>query len=145
MQRSEHQTELDPALVAAYRATHYRVFTPTPFDLRLDLYSAQLDALMHAAEVEGAAFVTAWNPRGENLAPDLNRERQDALRETLRGRGLRFVEGFGAHADDESRGEESLLVLGLDRAEACSLGQELEQNAVLWSARDAVPRLILLR
>jgi hypothetical protein len=145
MERSEHQTRLDRALVAAYRATRYRVLAPMPFRLEVDRRSAALDALMRSVDVRGAAFITAWNPRGEPHADDLNRQRQEALRDTLRQRGLPFVEGFGAHAGDESQGEESLLVLGLDRLAACALGEGLGQNAILWSGRDAVPRLILLR
>lgn len=145
MERSEHHTLLDRSLVAAYRATRYRVFAPTPFHLEVDRRSAALDALMRAADVCGAAFVTAWNPHGEPQESGLNRRRQEALRDTLRARGLTFVEGFGSHADDASQGEESLLVLGLDRLAACTLGDELGQNAIVWSGSNAVPRLILLR
>ena len=145
MERSEHQTELDRGLVAAYRAARYRVFAPTPFELTVDRYSPLLEALMQSAGARGAAFLTAWNPRGEPHQTGPNRERQAVLRETLRGRGLPFLEGFGAHADDERQGEESLLVLGLDRLAACTLGEDLQQNAILWSGGNAVPRLILLR
>ena len=144
MERSEHQTELDRALVAAYRATRYRVFAPVPFDLKVDRRSAALKTLMQRTGVQGAAFITAWNPRGETLAPDTNRERQDLLREALRAVRLDFVEGFGAHADDEGQGEESLLVLGVDRRAASALGTQFGQNAILWSGSNAVPRLILL-
>ena len=145
MKRSEHQTELDHALVAAYRATRYRVFASPPFELKVDRPSAALNSLMQTAGVRAAAFITAWNPRGETRAPEFNRERQDALRQALRDGGLHFVEGFGAHADDERLGEESLLALGLDRRAAGTLGARFEQNAILWSGSNAVPRLILLR
>ena len=141
----EHPTQLHPALVEAYRNTRYRVFAEGPFELAVGHHSAPLAALMREAGAAGAAFVTAWNPLGDEQGLELNRRRQDALRCELRAQGLRFIEGFGAHADDPGRGEESLLVLGLDRDEACVLGRRLAQNAILWSDRDAVPRLVLLR
>lgn len=145
MERSEHQTRLDRALVSAYRATRYRVFGAAPFEMSVDRRCAPLQALMREAGARGAAFVTAWNPHGETQPPALNRERQDALRDTLRERGLHFIEGFGAHAQDERRGEDSLLVLRLDRLAACMLGETLGQNAILWSGSNAIPRLVLLR
>jgi hypothetical protein len=145
MERNAHRTILDPALIEAYRATRYRVFGPRPFELQVDRYSPPLDALLRHVDAPGAAYVTAWNPRGEILALALNRRRQDALRADLRGQGLRFIEGFGAHADDQGQGEESLLVLGAERRAAVRWGERLEQNAILWSGRDAIPRLILLR
>lgn len=145
MERAEHQSGLDRELIAAYRATRYRVRAPAPFDLTVDRHSPALEVLMRAEGVSGAAFVTAWNPRGVEQPLEANRARQDGLRKALHASGLRFVEGFGAHADDGSRGEESLLVLGPDRPDACALGVQLEQNAVLWSGPDAVPRLVLLR
>ncbi|MGH8516253.1 MAG: DUF3293 domain-containing protein, partial [Panacagrimonas sp.] len=90
-------------LIEAYRATRYEVYAEPPFTLRVDAHSAELAALPTRG---GALFITAWNPRGEPQALALNRERQDGLRAELRGLGLRFIEGFGAHAVDESQGEE---------------------------------------
>ena len=145
MMNDAHSTTLPSDLVKAYRSTCYRVFGQPPFDLAVDRHSAPLLALLREAGAPGAAFVTGWNPFGVELPLELNRRRQDALRDELRVRGLHVVEGFGAHADDPDRGEDSLLVLGLDRDAACALGRSLEQNAILWSDRDAVPRLVLLR
>ena len=145
MEFSEHLSKLDDALIGAYRATRYRVLAPIPFDLTVDVHSPALEALMQSANVRAAAFVTAWNPRGETWTLPMNRARQEALRAELRALGLPFVEGFGAYAGDVTQGEESLLVLGVERRAACSLGTRHEQNAIVWSGSDAVPRLLLLR
>lgn len=145
MMTDAHSTTLPPELVAAYRATRYRVFGQPPFELAVDRRSAPLHALLQETGARGAAFITAWNPLGKALWLEINRRRQNALRDELRAQGLPSVEGFGAHADDPDQGEESLLVLGLDRDVACALGRRFEQNAILWSDRDAVPRLVLLR
>jgi hypothetical protein len=37
------------------------------------------------------------------------------------------------------------LVFGLTLEAAKAMGRTLEQNAIVWSAADAIPRLILLR
>ncbi len=145
MEFSEHLSELDDALIAAYRATCYRVLAPIPFDMTVGVHSPAFAALMQSAGVRAAAFVTAWNPRGETWALAANRARQHALRAELQELGLQCIEGFGAYAGNVTQGEESLLVLGLERRAACSLGTRHEQNAIVWSGSDAVPRLLLLR
>ena len=133
---------MDPAererLEKAYRGTSYaaglslklRVGEPHPF----------LDDMMAFRGLEDYAYLTAWNPGSKPLPEAENRARQEALKERLRAKGLKFLEGV-ARADDGSWSEESLLVLGVSRDDALALGRDLGQAAVLVGRRGGAPAI----
>jgi hypothetical protein len=136
---------LPAPVIAAYRAAEYRVRAEPAFVLRVDEPSPALAAL-HAAHAVGcSAFLTAWNPRGTPAPAAENTAAAARLEAALRERGLALVAGRGIDPAGEWGGEESVLALGLGRSEACAVGREFGQNAILWAAGDAVPRLVLLR
>jgi hypothetical protein len=90
-------------------------------------------------------FVTAYNPKGKSLDDAANVKRQEGLREELRGRRLRCIDGVGMHPSNGWPAESSFLVLGIGLDEARELGARWGQDAVVWCGMDAVPRLVLLR
>lgn len=56
-----------------------------------------------------------------------------------------FVLRIGQHPSNAWAGEESFLCFGISLEAAKALGRRFEQNAIVWSAADAIPQLILLR
>lgn len=132
-------------VIEAYLETEYRVGGDLPCVLKIGEHSATLAALHRQHGAHCSAFVTAWNPYSEADSPARNVERQQALMTALAQRGLTGVPGIGQHPDNGWPGEESLLVPGLGLDDACALGMRFGQNALVWSAEDAVPQLILLR
>lgn len=135
-----------PTLIAAYRATLYCVNgVSPPFLLRIDEPSADLAACHRAAGVECSAFITAWNPASELKSPTENADAQSRLESRLRAGGYRLIEGLGLDPTGQWEGEESFLVLAMERASACEVGLEFSQNSCIWAGFDAVPRLVLLR
>lgn len=136
---------LDPALVQAYRLARYRVRGAHPLTLRPGHRNATLAAAHRRHRVDCSAYVTACNPLGEIAGPAANARRHAALRRELARRGLAHVEGAGEDPAGRWRPEPSYLVFGLRREDAKALGRSLAQNAIVWSGRDAVPRLVLLR
>jgi len=58
---------------------------------------------------------------------------------------LKFLDGFGQDPAGKWTEEESFLVLGISLEAAKKLGNQFEQNAIVWSDSDAVPQLIMLR
>ncbi|MGB1110292.1 MAG: DUF3293 domain-containing protein [Gammaproteobacteria bacterium] len=136
---------LADSLVEAYRQTHYTIDADPAFELRVDKPSDELARLMSARGVKEAMYVTAWNPLGELLSAAENAKRQRDWRTELADMGLPYLSGRGVDPRGEWMAEESELVLGVGLDEACRLGQQLKQNAILHMARDAVPRLVLLR
>lgn len=136
---------IEPWLQQAYRETHYMVFGPRPFTLRIGEPSPELLAEHRAHALRGSAFVTACNPFSRSLSDEENRARQATLLADMQSRGLRCIEGHGQHPSNDWPPEPSFLVLGLDRAAACELGRQWEQNAIVWAGPKAIPELILLR
>lgn len=138
------ESTLPPALIQAYRETDYRVLAEPPFVLTVGIASPDLIRLYQAHKVACAAFITAFNPFSQELTADDNRRRQAELAKELTRRSLGFVDGVGQHPSGNWR-EASFLVFGLALEAAKSLGQSLEQNAIIWCGADCVPDLILLK
>lgn len=145
MEVPDHLSCLPAGLIQAYRAARYEVRGAAPFVLQVGRRSADLASGLAARRAAGALFITAWNPAGQVLAPAANAKRQARLLTDLRLAGRDGCEAFGAYAEDPSRGEPSVLVWDVDRADAAIWGRRQGQNAVVWAGPDAVPRLLLLR
>jgi hypothetical protein len=139
------ESTLAPGLVQAYRETEYRVFGTEPLVLSVGSASPELLALYQGHKITCAAFITACNPFSQELAPHENQRRQDELAKELSQRSLNYLDGVGQPPTGEWPGEPSFLILGLELEAAKSLGQSLEQNAIVWCGANGVPELVLLR
>ena len=132
---------IDAATLHAYRDTHYRVHASEPFTLRIGETCAALAAAHQSCRTDCSAFITAFNPFSQVLGDELNAQRHAQM-----GRELDLrIEGVGQHPSNQWPGEVSYLVFGLGLEAAKNLGCKFEQNAIVWSGADAMPRLILLR
>ncbi len=138
-------SRIEAETLRAYRLTHYRVEASPPLTLRVGRLSPALLALHRQAGVSCSAFITAFNPYGRCLPPADNLRRQQALAALLEARGLACIHGRGEDPDQRWDGEDSLLVLGLDRFHSAILGHCFEQNAVVWNDEDGLAHLLLLR
>ena len=136
-------SDIDPGTIAAYRETEYRVFAP-PLVLHIGVPCADLAILQENAQVTCSAFITACNPLGDVLEEALNIERQEHLARQLAHLGLKALKGEGRHPSGRWA-EPSFLILGLERGAAEELGQQFQQNAIVWAGTAATPELILLR
>ena len=129
-------------LLAAYRATTYRVFFPDVFcDLRLDKVS---DVLRHFLESSGAvtfAILTAYNPASLKMHDANNERLQSEIELWLRQANYLVFSGENQADDEVWPIEKSCCVLGLSLADACELGKKYGQNAIVFGGADAVPRL----
>lgn len=136
---------LDPVLIAAYKATNYKVHAQPPFVLKIGVASPPLAELYRLHGCNCAAFITACNPYGAKLDDAENSALQLGLAHHLSSRGLPFLPGMGVGNEDEWAGEPSYLVLGLDQHAATAMGKRHQQNAIVWCDSDAAPQLVLLR
>lgn len=143
------QTLVPDQLIAAYRSAHYLAGAGQgAMTLRVDQYSEALSRLLATAGSRNAAFLTACNPLGVQSSIQANRIASARLRAKLMrqvSRPDQVLEGVAIDPSGSWPPEESFLVLGLDLDSARSLGREFNQNALLWTEADAIPRLILLR
>ena len=139
------QTNLDAALISAYRETDYRVTESPAFTLRVDTFSPDLQAFLRSRKATCAAFLTACNPFSQSLSDSENEKLQLSLANELTHRSLDYLEGIGQHPLNHWPGEPSFLVIELALEAAKTLGKLYQQNAFIWSDSDAIPRLVLLR
>jgi hypothetical protein len=139
------QSHIDPVLIQAYRETEYMVLGGRAIVLRPDVFSPELVLLHQAVAVECSAFITACNAFSKSTDVVVNRHRQTRLANELAARGLPTIDAIGVHPSGLWPGEPSLLVPGLSLDDACRVGAQFDQNAIVWSGADAIPRVILLR
>ena len=132
-------------LVMAYRRTLFRVFDPEgEFVMKVDVFCPELMRCHARHDVQTSAFITAWNP-GSYVQPDVvNAAAQKRLHAALTEGGYPIIEGQGEDPDGNWVPEASFLVLGIGEADACRLGREFGQIAVVFAGPDAIPRLLLL-
>ncbi|AUT75731.1 DUF3293 domain-containing protein [Paraburkholderia hospita] len=131
--------------IQAYLETEYFAFGDASTALRVGETNPQLAALHKVHNVNCSAFVTACNPFSQNCSDEFNAASQEALACELKRLGLIAIEGIGKHPSGKWPGEPSFLVPGLSLEAAKALGTQYRQNAILWSADDATPQLVLLR
>lgn len=129
-------------LIDAYIATNFKVHTDPPFTLKIGDASRQIRNLLEEHKCRTAAYVTAWNPYGKALTDVENNERNKALKSSLSDK-YKVFNGLGTDPLGEWPGEESFLILGVNRQNAMKLGTEFEQNAIVF-IEDSVPELIML-
>jgi hypothetical protein len=139
------ESVIRPETIRSYRDTEYRVDAHPPFAIHVDEYCAALAALYLSNQVNSCAFITAYNPHSQLLMDATNTERHAELIRELQRRNLKFFHGEGKHPTGDWPAEKSLLVMGLPREAAMSIGRQYEQNAIIWCGPDAVPQLVLLR
>lgn len=129
-------------LIDAYIATNFNVHTDPPFTLKIGDASRQIRNLLEEHKCRTAAYVTAWNPYGKALSDAENKERNGALKSSLCDK-YKVFDGLGTDPLDEWPGEESFLILGINRQNAMNLGTEFEQNAIVF-IEDGIPELVML-
>ena len=88
--------------------------------------------------------MTAWNPRTEPTAPEVNRAAQARLEAELQAAGHRFLRGEGVDPTGSWPGEPSVLVLGISGADAQRLARAYGQNAIVVAGKDAVARAVMV-
>jgi len=141
-------TPKDLGLLLAYQAAEYVVFGEPELVIRIGELNPDLDELMQAHEATSAAFVTAANPHGEKKSAEENEERLAGLRASSYLIGHAWFEGEGRDSDEPDPARRwtkaSLLVLGLERADAMAIGIAHDQNAIVFCEKGRPPELLLL-
>jgi hypothetical protein len=130
-------------LDAAYRATTYTAETPDgPLALRIGAVDATLDRLLAARGLTSWAYVTAYNPGSIPTPAAENELHQRELRAAVTQSGYPFYEGTGV--GEGWPPEPSLLILGVNEAEAAVLGWRFGQVAIVVGERGGPARLLWL-
>ena len=133
-------------LLAAYRATTYRVFFPDAVcDLRLDQTSEKLRQFLDNSGVLTFAILTAYNPASLKMHDANNERLQSEIELWLRQANYLVFSGENQADDEVWPIEKSCCVLGLSLLDACELGARYGQNAIVFGGVDAIPRLYWIK
>jgi hypothetical protein len=139
-------SEISEEKIAAFQATHYRV-GPGPGNSSSALVvtrSIYTDSISPPVKV--AAFSSPPSIHSEShKAMRRTKPHTRSLGEHLRNNAPLVIEGSGADPAGLWSAEKSYFALGMNEEAARILGKLWRQDAVVWAAEDAVPRLILLR
>jgi hypothetical protein len=138
-----NSSQLDADLIRAYREAVYRI--DEAFELRIDRYSAELEAWQHHRGVESSALITAFNPAGRRCSPDFNQQAHRHLKRLILESGRPHCPTVALDPRNDWPPEAGFLIGGLGAVEADALAQAFDQNAWVWAQCDAVPRLRLMR
>ena len=129
-----------------YEEAHYLVLLPgdsgtdNEVSFRINQENPQIDKLMEQHGKQSACFLTACNPKGEHINDKENLRLMQELESIVQQKQLPYYFGQGG----DSKGawiEKSLLIVGIDRAEADQLAHQYEQNAVVWFELGRTPTL----
>lgn len=133
-----------PEQIAAYTKAQYVVFGKPELVIRIGERNADLDELLEAEGAATAAFVTAYNPRGQVASAWKNEVANAALVESQTKAGYRCFEGEGRDPEKRWKPERSALVVGIARADAEAVGRAFGQNAIVFVERGRAPELLVL-
>ena len=139
------ESKIPSELIAAYRATNYRVLGQDPFVLKIGQPSRPLRKLYDEHGCQSAAFITAWNPFSQATDNAENSRLQALLEIELSDVSTALIPGIGEDSSGRWPGEDSTLALGLSLSDAKFFGIRFKQNAFVWIDGDANPELLILR
>ena len=122
----------DKQLWEAYKSTELRGDTPRgEVCIRVDEIHLTLDLLLQDYETREWAYITAFNPGSTVQAVKTNERRHEELIQMTDESGHRHFPGRGVGKDPDWEPEESLLIIGLGRDDAISIGWHFGQNTVV--------------
>ena len=130
---------------SAYLSTTYRAFIDDENQLDIIVGQANhaLDQLLSSRGADSYAFITAWNPFSKTVSEEQNHIANEALKSELGQYSV--YEGIGIPKQPSKwEGEQSFLILGINRDEATRLGTKYEQNAIIYGEAGSEPVLLML-
>jgi hypothetical protein len=133
---------ISPELWQAYLETNFIVFIEPKIILNVDNRNEPLAQFFNNHHINSAAFITAYNPRSELLAKEVNSNRQIQLTNEIERRSLKYFKGLGQHPSQKWQGEPSLLILDIALEAAKKLSRDYEQNAFVWCDQSCTPQLL---
>jgi hypothetical protein len=116
--------------------------------LQIGRHHDDLDAYLGRCGCRAWAYLTAANPRSQRLGEAENKARMVELQSRLTTLGYTFLTGDSVAVAPALHGdwppEPGLLVLGIDRRQACALAGVFAQNALVFGRCGGRAKLLWL-
>jgi hypothetical protein len=127
-----------------YQNANYLVTTSGyEIEFKINELNEDLARLITANGVDGACFITAFNPLGQLVSIDENAKANRLLEDGIVATGLPYFLGQGSDPKCEWK-EDSYLVMGISLEKAKEMGNLYQQNAIVWINKDGLPALVWL-
>jgi len=137
---------ISDSLIENYTHADYRIGTAADcITLKIDQYSEPLAQFLVTLNQSCAAIISAYNPYSQLVSDEENVAAHESLRHILTCHAHQGIESVHTDPAGVWPAEKSFFIPGIDIHSAKSLGQQFNQNAIVWIDRDAIPRLVLLR
>ena len=132
-------------LIASYLHTDYQISIHNePICLRINHYLEPLAHLLRTTQQACGAIISAYNPQSTLQSDEDNARAHQLLQDYLRNQGYAITESLHKDPAEQWPNEKGFFVIGVNLDDARSIGQQFNQNAIVWIGSDAIPRLILL-
>lgn len=136
---------LDPKLIEAYHQTNYVVFVgKREVTIRIGEVPQLFLDLIPEAAMSTWAFITAANPRSQQLPEEENTTRNGLLIDELACNCRMFLRGEGRGVARDWPAEKSVCIIGLTKAEATKLAKKFDQNAIVWGKGTGKAELVVI-
>jgi len=132
-------------LIESYKSADYHVDASPSFILKIGEYCPELESIYKTSHKHTAAFITAFNPYSQELSNQENKDRSHKLEELIQSLHFDYIHGEGKCGHGDWDGEKSFLIFRISEKQACEIGKEFKQNAIVWCDKDAIPQLLLLK
>lgn len=130
-------------LLKAYSETAY-IIPELNITIRIGERNLQLDRVLNKYNSNSWAFVSAENPRSQELTSEENRRRTVKLKSLIEDWEFIYFEGYGK-GTGEWEPEQSFLILDISQDEAIEkTGLPFEQNAIVTGNKDLAPELCII-
>ena len=141
----EHQSKLEPDLIAAYKNTSFQAHVGDEMiTLRVGQQCPALQAVFEQHNVTTACYITAYNPFGRLLTRQENEDRNARMRTKLAS-AYPIFDGVGVDPNGEWEGEASFLALGASKDASLALAEAWEQNAVVFVDETVTVSLLFMK
>ena len=135
-------TNKEMALIQAYLATDYQVYPTLTDTLHIQANQSNPTVDNFFNTHQSWAFITAWNPNSEPLAPTENIRRNQQLAKELIVKKLLYFSASGVPTSGDWPEEVSFLVLDISREKAIEMGKAYGQKAILWGKIGGTSELV---
>lgn len=130
-------------LIIAYEKTVYSVDTPSgSIEFKINKPNGELNKFVSENGASEWAFVTAFNPRSKRLEPEENEQRNAKLQRLLEQRHFKYFLGRGGEANQNWTPEISFFILDISLDTASEIAKTFDQNAIVWSKVNDLPKLV---
>ncbi|WP_350150541.1 DUF3293 domain-containing protein [Nitrosomonas sp.] len=134
------------SLIENYTHADYRIGTAADcITLKIDQYSEPLAQFLVTLNQSYAAIISAYNPYSQLVSDEENVAAHESLRHFLTCHAYQGIDSVHTDPAGVWPVEKSFFIPGIDIHSAKLLGQQFNQNAIIWIDRAAIPRLVLLR